>query len=90
MRPVQRPLAQLSPRRRAEAQPPVDVLRSATRINAELLQRPQELGVIAPGAYADLLLVDGDPLRDLERLGEQGKYLDLICRGGEIVVNRLD
>jgi len=74
---------------RAEVQPPLDVLRSATLVNAELLGKTGELGVIAPGAYADLLLVDGDPLADISVLTGQGERLDLIVRGGEIVVNRL-
>ena len=74
---------------RAQAQSPVDVLRSATTVNAALLRRPGELGVIAPGACADLLLVDGDPLRDIGVLGGQGERLDLVVRAGEIVVNRL-
>ncbi|WP_353388842.1 metal-dependent hydrolase family protein [Thermobispora bispora] len=74
---------------RAEVQPPLDVLRSATLVNAELLGKTGELGVIAPGAYADLLLVDGDPLADISVLTGQGERLDLIVRCGEIVVNRL-
>lgn len=39
---------------RAEVQSPLDVLRSATQVNADLLGRPGELGVVAPGAYGDL------------------------------------
>ncbi len=73
---------------RAKVQSAADVIRSATTVNAALLGRPSELGVIAPGAYADLLLVDGDPLADINLLGGQGEHLDLVARGGEIVVNR--
>jgi imidazolonepropionase-like amidohydrolase len=58
-------------------------------VNAALLGRPTELGVIAPGAYADLLLVDGDPLADIGVLAGQGEHLDLIVRGGEILVNNV-
>lgn len=72
---------------RAQAQSPADVLRSATTVNAALLRRPGELGVVAPRAYADLLLVDGDPLSDIGVLGGQGDHLDLIVRAGEIVKN---
>jgi imidazolonepropionase-like amidohydrolase len=75
---------------RAKVQSAADVIRSATTVNAALLGRPAELGVIAPGAYADLLLVDGDPLRDIDLLGGQGDHLDLIVRGGEIVKNGLN
>jgi imidazolonepropionase-like amidohydrolase len=37
------------------------ILRSATSVNAEILMEPQ-LGKIQPGCYADILIVDGDPL----------------------------
>jgi imidazolonepropionase-like amidohydrolase len=74
---------------RAAVQAPIEIIRSATTINAELLGRSGELGVIQPGAAADLLVVDGDPLTDLSRLGGQGEHLDLVVRAGEIVVDRL-
>jgi imidazolonepropionase-like amidohydrolase len=74
---------------RAQVQEPADVLRSATLVNAELLRRPGELGVIAAGALADILVVDGDPLRNIELLTGQGEHLMLISRGGEIISNRL-
>jgi len=74
---------------RAAVQAPIEIIRSATTINAELLGRPGELGVIQPGGAADLLVVDGNPLTDLSRLAGQGAHLDLIVRAGEIVVDRL-
>ncbi len=74
---------------RAQVQTPTDVIRSATTVNAALLRRPGELGTIAPSAYADLLLVDGDPVTDIAVLGGQGDHLDLIVRAGEVVVDRL-
>lgn len=74
---------------RSKVQGAADVIRSATTVNAALLGRAGELGVVAPGAYADLLLVDGDPLTDIDLLSGQGEHLDLVVRGGEIVVNRL-
>jgi imidazolonepropionase-like amidohydrolase len=74
---------------RAAVQSPLDVLRSATIVNAELLGRAGELGVLAPGAAADLLLVDGDPLADLGVLMGQGERIDLIVRRGEIVHDAL-
>jgi len=74
---------------RAEVQSPLDVLRSATITNAELIGKAGELGVVAPGAFADVVLVDGNPLEDISILGGQGDRLDLIVRGGEVIQNRL-
>ena len=71
---------------RSEVQSPLDVLRSATLVNAELLGRTGELGVIAPGAYADLLLVAGDPLAQIEVL-TRPERLHLVVRGGDVVVD---
>ena len=51
---------------REELDPPADILRSATVTNAELLMEKGTLGVIAEGAYADLLIVEGDPLEETE------------------------
>ena len=67
---------------RAEAMAPFDVIRSATIVNAELLNRSGELGVVAPGARADLIVVDGDPLRDLSLLDGQGEHLTVIMKDG--------
>jgi len=72
---------------RSEVQSPLDVLRSATTVNAELLDRTGELGVIAPGAFADLLLVDGNPLDGLDVLTKDGA-LTLVIRGGDVAADR--
>ena len=72
-----------------EAMPAVDVLRSATSVNAEMMGQAGRLGVIAPGAYADLVAVDGNPLEDLTLLQQQGKHLPLIMKGGVLVKNEL-
>jgi imidazolonepropionase-like amidohydrolase len=74
---------------RAQIQSNADVLRSATIVNAEIVQQPDRLGVLAPGAFADLLLVDGNPLDDLAVLTGQGERLALIMRGGTIYKNEL-
>ena len=74
---------------RAQVQTPLDVLRSATLVNAELLGKAGELGIVAPGAHADLLLVHGDPLADISLTGGQGDHLHLIVRAGDIITNRL-
>lgn len=74
---------------RAEALPPREIIHSATVVAAELLGRPGELGVVAPGALADLLVVDGDPLRDLGLFQDQGAHLSVIMQGGRFHKNRL-
>ena len=74
---------------RAQVLSPAEILRSATVVNAEILNRSGELGVISPGALADLLVVDGDPLENLSLLEEQGKHLAVIMKGGQLFVNRL-
>ena len=48
-----------------------------------------KLGIVAPGAIADLLVVDGDPLRDLSVLEGQGKHLAAILQAGRFVKNQL-
>ena len=74
---------------RARVLSPAEILRSATIVNAEILQQEGELGVIRPGAIADLLLVDGNPLEDLDLLQDQGAHLAAIVKAGELAVNRL-
>lgn len=74
---------------RKEVFTPLDILRQATSINAELLMQKDRLGCVKPGAYADLIVVDGDPLADIELLAANGRQLRLILRGGEVVRNEL-
>jgi imidazolonepropionase-like amidohydrolase len=63
----------------------LELLRQATSINAEMIMQKGRLGCIAPGAQADLLVVDGDPLQDISLLAADGKNLRVIVRGGDIV-----
>jgi imidazolonepropionase-like amidohydrolase len=70
---------------RREVLPAMDVLQSATVVNAEILNRSGELGVIAPGALADLLVVDGNPADDLALLDGQGERLPLIMKAGVVL-----
>ena len=67
---------------RAEVMSPFDIIRSATNVNAKLLNRAGELGVVTPGARADLIAVDGDPLADLSLLDGQGEHLTHIMKDG--------
>ncbi len=71
---------------RAEVLEPFDILHSATAVNAEILQMKDRLGVVKPGALADLLVVDGDPLADIGLLAaEHGRNLTHIMADGRFV-----
>jgi imidazolonepropionase-like amidohydrolase len=74
---------------RIDLDAPQNIIRSATRINADLLMQSGNLGVIAPGAYADLLIVEGDPLRDLRVMTDPQKNLKLIMKDGAIYKNEM-
>ena len=50
--------------------PPGDAIQAATSKAAELLDMKGELGVIAPGAYADIIAVEGDPLTNIDAMKE--------------------
>jgi len=63
------PIAQEFPRMVDFGMAPADVIRSATSRAAEMLDMTGNVGVIAPGAYADVIAVNGDPLRDIKVLG---------------------
>lgn len=70
---------------RGEVESPFDVLHSATAINAQIIQMPDELGCIKVGAYADLLVVDGNPLEDLSVLYEKDDGLAYIFKAGRMM-----
>jgi imidazolonepropionase-like amidohydrolase len=74
---------------RAQAMTPHEVIQSATLVNAEIVRRAGELGELVPGAYADLLVVDGDPYRDLGVLQDQGVRIAGIMKGGRWYKNAL-
>ena len=69
---------------RARALPNIEILRQATSVNAEILARAGELGTVAAGALADLIVVDGDPVADLGTLSGQGERIVLVMKGGRI------
>ncbi len=62
---------------------PMEVLISATRTNAELFRMQDRIGTVEAGKLADLLVVKGNPLRDL-RLFQNPDNLRLIMKGGVI------
>jgi imidazolonepropionase-like amidohydrolase len=74
---------------RREVVSPIEIIRSATTIAAQILRLEGRVGTLAAGAFADLLLIDGDPLKDLALLEGQGKHLLLIMKGGKFHKRRL-
>ena len=68
---------------------PIEVIRSATTIAAKVLRHEGKLGCIKPGAFADLLVVDGNPLKDLSVLEGQGKHMQIIMKAGRFHKNTL-
>jgi imidazolonepropionase-like amidohydrolase len=70
---------------RGEVNSPIEVLRSATSINAELLQQSGRLGCIKPGATADLIVLNFDPLKDLAPFAQPTQKIPLVMKNGEII-----
>ncbi|HEU4647450.1 MAG TPA: amidohydrolase family protein, partial [Gemmatimonadales bacterium] len=75
---------------------PAEALIMATSTNAELLTLsgrrnpyPGKLGVVEEGALADLLLVEGDPLADIQLIADPGKNFVVIMKDGKIHKNLL-
>jgi imidazolonepropionase-like amidohydrolase len=74
---------------RGQVQAPIEVLRSATSVNAEIVQMAGRLGTIAPGALADIILVAGEPLRDLEVFTHSARTVKLVMKDGRVARDRL-
>ncbi len=74
---------------RAQVSKPIDVLRSATSINAEIVQMSGQLGCIQPNALADILVLEDNPLTNLALFREPLKTIPVVMKGGEFVRNHL-
>jgi len=82
---------------RAKYYTPYEILKQATSDNAELFmlsgkRHPYQegpLGVVKPGAYADILIVEGNPLQDISLLADPEKNLKVIMKDGKIYKNEL-
>jgi len=64
---------------------PLEAIQAATRNAAEALDQTANVGAIAPGRYADLIAVDGDPLKDIRAL----ESVAVVMKGGAIVKGNL-
>ena len=74
---------------RRGAQTPVEILQGATIVAARLMREEGRIGQIVPGAWADLLLVDGDPTQDLSMLADPQRGPSWVMKAGRVYRNRL-
>jgi imidazolonepropionase-like amidohydrolase len=74
---------------RGRVMPAIEVIRSATLTGAEVVRHEGKLGVVEPGAFADMLVVDGDPLKNLGLFKDGGPHLSAIMKGGHFHKNTL-
>jgi imidazolonepropionase-like amidohydrolase len=74
---------------RSEVLSPLEIIRSATQIGAQVLRMEGKLGCLRPSAFADLLVIDGNPLKDLGLFQTSDKSLLAIMKGGRFHRNRL-
>jgi imidazolonepropionase-like amidohydrolase len=75
------PIAQDFPRMVEFGMAPMDAIQSATSRAAVMLEMEGKIGVIAPGAFADVIGVRGDPLRDIKLL----ENVDFVMKDGQVV-----
>lgn len=64
---------------------PVQAIQSATVVAAEMLERPDDMGAIEVGKYADIIAVAGDPTRDVTEL----ERVRFVMKGGQVMRNEL-
>jgi imidazolonepropionase-like amidohydrolase len=83
--PWSEPIAQEFPRMVDLGMPPMDAIKSATSRAAEMLDMPGQIGMIAPGAYADVIAVSGDPLHDIRTL----QNVQFVMKDGRVFRNEI-
>jgi imidazolonepropionase-like amidohydrolase len=83
--PWNQPIAQEFPLMTKLGMTPADALRSATSRAAEMLDMTGQIGVLAPGAYADVIAVEGDPLQKIEELGR----VQFVMKDGQVFKNEV-
>lgn len=74
---------------RAGVQSPAEILQGATAVAARLLRAEGEIGTLAAGARADLLLVDGDPTASVELWADPASNIRLLMQGGRVLRSSL-
>ena len=66
-----------------------EAIASATTVAARLLRMEGLVGTIQAGAFADMIVVDGDPLKNLSLLTRQGAHMPMIVQDGAVMKNEL-
>ena len=79
------PIAQEFPQMTKLGMSPMDVIHSATSRAADMLDMTGQIGVLAPGAYADLIAIAGDPLQNIEELGR----VQFVMKDGKVFKNEM-
>jgi imidazolonepropionase-like amidohydrolase len=74
------PIAQEFPKMTELGMSPMEAIKSATSRPAEMLDMTGKIGVLAPGAYADVIAVPGDPLKDIKELSN----VEFVMKGGKV------
>jgi imidazolonepropionase-like amidohydrolase len=77
------PIAQEFPRMVELGMPPMDAIQSATSHAATMLDQDGSIGVVAPGAFADIIAVSGDPLHDIKAL----ENVQFVMKDGKVFRN---
>lgn len=67
---------------------PLEAIRSATKIGAEIMGRADEFGTVEAGKLADLLIIDGDPIADIRVLEDRARFI-AVMQGGVVKAGRL-
>lgn len=75
---------------RSQVLPAHEVIRAATLDAAKVLRMEGEIGCIAPGATADLIVMDSNPLNDMEAMTRQGQHMRMIMKEGKFRKNELN
>jgi imidazolonepropionase-like amidohydrolase len=80
------PIAQEFPKMTELGMSPMEAIKSATSRAADMLEMTGKVGVLAPGAYADVIAVPGDPLKDINELGN----VEFVMKGGKVFRSEAD
>ncbi|WOE75202.1 metal-dependent hydrolase family protein [Alterisphingorhabdus coralli] len=75
---------------RAQIDGALNALRSATSVNAEVMDMKGQIGVIQKGAFADMIAIDGNPIENIGLFDDPDNTIRMIMRGGKTIRNTLD